>query len=447
MATQDPFPLIAPRSIERRLDHFDETTYTATPSTLLYKFVDALCGTTGAGALVNEIFLARAAGALETIYYSDLDYIFGQIHFLSRAPEESYSYNPMVDMLTSDQWDEVRVKDAWYRDRITQFFIACSKGGTIEGIRTCVNAAVAVDCDIFEVWKYMDNFGLGDDLGRAQTSARNELVIRPHKTALLSPETRLLRDMLDKVAPRDVIVTVSTQGLAVATPIVITSVVADSSYFEVQKIVTSTPLLDQLPDPELLPIDLLSTEQWMFSQDPTLAPYAAFNITSESSYYYLVGDTRRSPIDAVTYGTLQDDGSVSEEYNFEFFETNEQYTDWIPFEKADSPDNYPGGKFGLHPDREPALNPDHSPYRFPFLSQAVYVTQKILEVIGLGGLFDSDRYKLPVVAPTQTKRVFWPEYAFATEAPSKDSSVSSSLTRRRYHSIFTERRDPSVFVR
>src|SRR4051812_25098759 len=99
MASQNPFPLMPPKSTELRLMHFDEYVYTGDTTTTLYKLVDALCGTVGAGQLVNEIFLAGMAGALETIYFTALDFIFGRVIFLVRSPAESYSYNPMSDML------------------------------------------------------------------------------------------------------------------------------------------------------------------------------------------------------------------------------------------------------------------------------------------------------------------------------------------------------------
>jgi len=451
VASQDPFPLIVPRSTERRMDHFDEMVYTAastpTNKTVLYQFVDALCGTTGAGSLVNEIFLARANQALDTIYFNELDFIFGRIHFLSRSPAESYSYTPMIDLLTSEQWKEVQQKDKWYRERIRDFFVACSLGGTPEGIRRCVHAAIGVDCDIYEVWKYKDSLGMGDYLGRAPVSTRSEVVITPHDKAELAPqENRLLRDMLSKIVPMETVITITTVGLSRSVPVSVAAASADSTYFEVQKMITPTPLMEQLPPPELLPIDLLTSEQWMYSKDPTLAPYAAFNITSEYGYHYLTGSAR-SPIDTISYGTLQSDGSVSAENNFAVYENNEQYTDWMTYETADSPDNFPGGKYGLTPSREPALNSDRTPYRFPYLSQLSYVTQRVLEIIGLGGIANENRYRLPVQQPTQIKREFMPEYAIATDSPARESTVSSSITRRRYRPAIAEVRDPSVFVR
>lgn len=439
-----------PKSTELRLLHFDDYAYTGTSDTVLYKYVDALAGTTGAGALVNEIFLARLGGGLQTIYFNELDYIFGKVNFLSRSPAESYPYDPSADLLTSDQWDEVRVKDAWYRARITEFFVAATKGGTPDGIRGAVNAAVATDCDIYEVWRYADNFGILGSLGRSPSTARNEFVVRPHKSTLIPEELRLLRDMIGKIAPLDTIVTVNTTGLAVFAPIPVAAATADSTYYEVQKMVTATPVLSQLPAPDLLPIDLLPSEQWLYAakSNPTLAPYAALNISQEYGYYYLVGGGKRSPIDSVTYGTLQADGTVKTEPNYQVFDATGQYGDKKPYEKADCPDNYPGGKFGIHPDSHPALNPDGTPYLFQFATQLEYITHKVLEILGLGGLADEDGYRLPVVKPANAAHVFYPDNAISYFPPGKDSDVSTSLTRRRTTRLGgRELRDPSNFIR
>lgn len=404
-----------------------------------------MAGTSGAGALINETLLARLGTALDTIYFNELDYVFGKINFLSRSPAESYAYNPLIDLLTSDQWDEVRIKDAWYRQRIREFFAACNLGSTPAGVRAVVHASVAVDADIYEIWRYKDNLGITSDLGRA--SARNEIVVRPYKEELSPGEMRLLRDMLTKIVSVDTIVTVDTQGLAVSIPVPVNAACSDSTYYEVQKVVTSTPALDNLPAPELLPIDLLTTEQWMFSKDPTLAPYAAFNISSEYQYYYLVGGGARSPIDSVTYGTLQPDGSVRNEADFEIYVTTGEYTGWIAYEKADSPDNYPGGKYGKTPQTEPAVNPDGSAYIFGHASQADYVADRIATVTALGGIANEHHFKLPLTPIVQTRRPYLAEFAIAYSPPPRDSTVSSSLTRRRYNPTTIEPRDPGIFVR
>lgn len=447
MPTTAPWPLMPPKSTELRMEHFDGDVYVADSTTLLYKFLDAICGDAGAGALKKQIFIARLSGALDNIYFSDLDYIFGNVHFLSRTSSESYSFDPMVDMLTAEQWDEVKVKDAWYRNRIKDFFIACQKGGTFEGVRMAVQSAISCDCDLFEVWRYFDNFGLGSYIGRAPSSARNELVVRPHKSELTPKEFRLLRDMLDKITPQSTIITISTTGLSVSSPIDVRSVTADSSYYEVEKTVTPSPVLDDLPPPELLAIDLLPSEQWMLKGSPETAPYAAFNITQEYGYYYLASGGKRSPIDSVEYGTLQPDGSVVTEPPLEIYETTGQYEAWREYERADSPDNFPGGKFGLHPSTAPALNADQSPYVFPWESQAAFVASEKARILAVGGIADDARYRLPIQKQSQTKRVYRAELAIAYNPPAKDSTITTSWTGRRPRTVSHEIRATSIFVR
>lgn len=448
MVAVAPFPLLPPVSTEYRLAHFDEQVYTATPDTLLYKFVDAICGTTGAGSLLNQSFLARLTNALETIYFNDLDYIFSKVNFLGRSPAESYPYNPMTDMLTADQWDEVRVKDAWYRARIKDFFTACSLGGTPQGVRMCVQAAIGADCTLLETWRYADSLGLGENLGRSQFSARNELTIRPRKDTLSPEEFRLLRDMLARMCPIDTIITIKLEGLSSSSPVKIASVTASSSYFEVQKSIIATPVVKTVTYTDLK-LDILNpSELWLFNavDEAQLAPYGAFNITSEYSYYYLVGGGERSPIDSVTYGTLQPDGEVSQERNFEVFRSSGAYTDWINYDKADSPDNYPGGKYGISPLQAPALNPDRTPYQFPWPSQTAYIEDKKAKVQGQGGIADNLHYKLPIKESNNPKTTYWPEYAVAYSAPAQESTVSISYTAQRPNTLAGDWVDPATFV-
>lgn len=449
MPSNTPFPLLPPKSTELRLGHFDEDVYVADASTVLYKFMDAMCGDSGAGSLKKEIFIQRLSGALDSIYGSDLDYIFGNMKFLSRTTEESYPHNSMTDMLTSDQWDEVAVKDQWYRNRISEFFIACALGGTANGLRQAVHAATSVDCEILENWRYTDDFGLGSNVGRAPVSSRSEVTIVPHKNALAPKEFRLLGQMLDRISPMDSIVTINTSGLVIASPITVRAAVCDSSYFEVQKTVLPTPILSSLPSPKALVSDMNPSELWLLNAGgvAAIAPTAQFNITQEYGYHYLVSGGQRSPIDSVSYGTLRSDGTVKPEIPFETFETTGEYTAWSEYERVDAPDNHPGGKFGLHPDTAPAVNPDNSAYQFPYPSQQAYVDQRKAEVIAMGGIADDVRYRLAAQAPDAAKRTYTADLAIGYSPPTRDSTITSSWTGRKPVQAKGELRDPSAFIR
>lgn len=448
MATQNTFPILPSVSTAVLLGRFDDYVYTGTPDTMLYKYVDAICGTSGAGAIANQLMITGMGTNLETIYFSELDFIFGNIGVLGRSPAESYSYSPLTDQLTADQWNEVRVKDAWYRQRIAAFFQACNLGGTPEGIRMCVYAALACDCNIYEAYNYIDNFGLTEDLGRSPTPARNEIVVQPHKSSLAQDELRLVRDMLDRLCPADVIITVNTSGLSTISPVTVNAAAADSSYFEVQKMVTATPVMTQLPPAEFLPIPLSSTQTWLYNAIgvPVQAPYAAFNSTSEYSYYYLAAQP--TSIDSVTYGTLNDDGTVTTVPNYQLFDTTGQYGPQTPYAKADSPDNFPGGKYGIHPDIGPALNPDGSVYTFPWQAQALFVASEVLRVLGLGGIPGPESYQLPIAPTSSTAQIFYPDYAISYFPPAKESTISIAVTGQRNPTRVTMNiRDPANFTR
>jgi hypothetical protein len=484
MASQNPFPLMPPKSTELRLEHFDDKVYRTDQETLLFKFVDAMCGDAGAGTLKKQIFLQRLSGALDGIYGSDLDYIFGGIRFLSRAESESYSHKTMSSMLVSDQWDEVETKDAQYRSRIREFFIACGQGDTVEGIRQVVNAATSADCQVIESWRYIDNFGITQSVGRAdglsyaavdlstghrvlfdtqsaatsfitgktdwqvqENKARSEVTVVPYKYSLTERENRLLLQMLNRMRNVDTVITISPNGLSVHAPVGVRAASADSTYYQVEKVVTGSPVLDQMPPPEMLAIDLDPTESWLKANSPELAPYGKFNITQEFGYFYLISGGKRSPIDQVSYGTLQKDGSVAAESVFEWYEQTEQYGPWTAYDKADSPDNYPGGRNGLTPTTAPALNPDQSGYRFAYTSQAQYVAQKQAEVVNLGGQANDVRYRLPVQKTTSSKRSYTPDLAIAYTAPVRESTVTSSWTAHKPRAFLAELFDPSPFVR
>ena len=429
--SQNPFPYMPATGTAALMLNFDTEVYDTSPSSTIYKYVDAMAGSTGAGQLLNTSFLNQLQGNLSTTYGSDLDYFFGNIGFLPRTPAEMYIYNSSTDLLNSDQWKQVQIKDAWYRSRIRDFWKACNMGGTPEAIRMACQAACSCDCNIFEDWRYIDGFGLLDSVGRAD--ARNEVVVQPLKSSLTQQELKLLRDMLDRIMPIEAIVTIDVNGLAVLNPVPIAAACSNSTYFQVNKQVLATPVLAQLPPPDQLPIDLLPTETWLYDAmtDPVLAPYAQLNITAQYGYYYLVGGGNASPIDSVQYLTLNADGSTSPAQNFVAYQSTSQFTPWTSWPKADSPDNYPGGQYGIHPSYAPALNSDQTPYNFPWDSQADYITAQIATVQGLGGNANEQQYQLPIAAPNQTQLSFLPEYAVAYSPPGQDSTVSASLTRNR----------------
>lgn len=428
LASEDPMPLIPLSSTLSKLDHFDSTVFKIDETTHLYKLVDALCGDVGAGSLKKELLNARLLKQIDTIQFGALDRLFSGSFNLPRLSSESYQYNPEVDMLDSEQWDEVYVKDAWYRARAKDFFTACSLGGTPDGIRMAVHAAIGTDCDLYEVWRYRDTFGIKKQLGRLSQSLRNEVVVAPHKADITPREKRLILEATDKIKPADSVITVDPDGLSVHTPVKVRGVGADSSYFEVQKTVTVSPELAKIPPPEYLAADIIDSEKWIFkATTPTKAPTAAYNSTQEYSLYYTYSDRNTSPISIVEYKKSVN-GTQSAERNYSIYSSTGQ--SWVPFGQADSPDNFPGGKYGLHPSFAPALNYDSTPYKFPYTSQAAYQAKVTQQVIAQGGTISSDGNSYTMDKPsTSVSKTFLPHMIFNDSIPSRDSKVTSSSTQ------------------
>ena len=149
----------------------------------------------------------------------------------------------------------------------------------------------------------------------------------------------------------------------------------------------------------------------------------------------------------MTYGTLQADGGVALEEPFVLYEQTGQFGPWTSYEKADSPDNYPGGKYGVTPSKAPATNPDRSPYVWPYASQDDYVAQRRAQVAELGGESNSTRYRLPLQKPSASRRSYTADLAIAYTAPVRESTITSGWTSRRATMLGSELRNPSIFVR
>src|SRR5258708_26972208 len=58
---------------------FPYTTLFRSPNSHIYKFVDALCGDSGAGDLKKQLMVARLSNSLDNIQFNDLDRLFQNV--------------------------------------------------------------------------------------------------------------------------------------------------------------------------------------------------------------------------------------------------------------------------------------------------------------------------------------------------------------------------------
>jgi hypothetical protein len=430
------FPYLAPRSTASRMVHFSQDVYNISASTHLYNLVDALCGDGGAGTLKKELLFANFEQNLNTIFFRDLDNIFGKIAGFWRYASETYTYDPANQMLTTDEWNEVMTKDAWYRQRIKDFMMALSLGGTPQGFIMMCRAALGVDCELYEVSYYVDSgFYSNVQLGRTNASLRNELVVQPHKSDLSAGDVYKLNGLFEQTRPRDTVVTIDPNGLALHIPIDTQNVAASSTYFQVEKNVTGVPDIAKLPANQQLAQDLQLDPSYLWIQPgvSTPAPYPAWTTSQENSQYYVYSYDNNTAIDTIQY--CEDTGDVRKLHftPFSYYTTNEpaSWGPWTPFDLADSPDNYPGGKNGQTPFSAPALNRSGTAYVFPYASQADFIAKQTNSIVALGGQVSGSNYRVPLTKYDDTDRRTWdPTLAVPLAPPTKDSTVQTGWVRR-----------------
>jgi len=169
-----PLPYLVPRSVLQKAAHFSESFWKLDNDSIVFKILDALCGDSGAGNNKKALFVSRLQSSLDSTYFQDLDsFYFGVLGF-PRHLSESYDYNPYSNALTTEQWIEVQIKDAKYRARCLDLMSALNHGTSPFGVRMACKAVTGVDCDVFELWKYLDDSAyrsglLINDTGKATT--------------------------------------------------------------------------------------------------------------------------------------------------------------------------------------------------------------------------------------------------------------------------------------
>ena len=176
-------PLGGPDHPETYLDRFPEEVYTHSIDSHLVRFLYVLMGPAGVGWLKKNYLEARLKledFGLETF---DLDKFYGDPLRFGRILEEVYDTDPS-GMIPRDKWEEIRAKDAKYRNRAVDFVNAARAGGTPLGMRLAARSGLGHEVEVFERYRYLydqvSDRPLGiPDLG--MTNSTEELVVIPRR--------------------------------------------------------------------------------------------------------------------------------------------------------------------------------------------------------------------------------------------------------------------------
>lgn len=287
--TEMPEPIRAPQSLRRRLARFDSPAYNLHQDSHLFRYIVALCGEAGAGSVKRELLYPRLQQMLESTHFSDLDRLYGNPLALPRLSAELYTVDPMNEALTQTQWRDVRIKDSQYRARCLTWMRAIIEGPTPRGMALAGEAALGIECEVIERYKWIENQASDDpitisDLG--QTNSRSEFVILPRAPSITQEQRRRLIHLIDKLRPINTLPTVTVTEPTRA-PITLAAVASSSDNFNVKRTVTARPDVDW-PD-----VDLIEG-YWLEVDVPKEAPTFAWMDRQESVTYISIADATAS---------------------------------------------------------------------------------------------------------------------------------------------------------
>jgi hypothetical protein len=271
---------IADRTIRSRLEHFPDSLYDLRDESHLVRFMSALIGDSGAGQLRKRYMLARINSSLNNANFFDLDGFYGAIFASGRRPYEELPVDPYVAVETPDEWDDILARDARYRERLSALAASIPLAGTLPGIRQAAEAITGVECDVYEVWRFIDEgtnlvaglptwadvevdyttwadiqstpWPAAYTVGGLGVTTPAEVIIRPKRTYDLNDPEDVQEKGLNELAltrvlhvlrPANTVITIDNEGLRATRAVAMSAVDADSEYWEVITKVTPSPVI------------------------------------------------------------------------------------------------------------------------------------------------------------------------------------------------------------
>jgi hypothetical protein len=267
--------------MERVKSFFPEELYNLNSDSLLYKILYALLGDAGINGIKKGFLAPKLYQSLSSTNFNDIDTLFSNVVQLTRLNDEIYTYDPYNQMLTQDQWAEIKRKDAWYKTRAQDFMRGIHLGNTYEGLKLLGRAATGYECEVFERWKYLDDINSDQPIGipdYGQLNIPEEFVIRPQVASLTPQEQRRITNIVRELKPANSVCSVDIASNAL-TEVPINSGTASSYNFYVQRYVTGNSLIDYSYNKK---------NNWIKTGEEKEAPVQAFGDRAESVLYLTI---------------------------------------------------------------------------------------------------------------------------------------------------------------
>lgn len=360
------------------LEQFDPHLYKLDSSSHIRRFIETVCGPAGLGGLLADTIDLYLSQGLNTAFLTTVDWLFASVMGFQRVPWNTVDYDVRTAFLTLSQAQDYEVRAAEYKRRYRQLLHGLDQGNTTQGIKDTCEAILDCSVSVDEQW-HVD-------------SGSWRVLIQPWEP-VTAEARRVCVETLQRLKPSDTVVTI-TEPLHTVETFPPSMVHPLTVGWQVK------PLVVNHVDNRRVSV-----------RQPLVYGYKAFTGSAlDASYEAPVQYGMRTPTPTIDYPassvtaslSVIDDGVESSVTPWSDKTKTIQWGNWVTYQKADSPDNYPGGMNGVHPLSAPAITPAGTAYLFPYQSQQEYETQEAAKITAQGGQTQPGRYRLPLSETVNT---------------------------------------------
>lgn len=176
-------PLGGPQNPINYLDRFPDGLYNKAIDSHLVKFMYTILGPSGVGWLRKNYLEARLLLEDFGVELFDLDKFYANPLQFGRILEEVYDEDPL-GLLPRDKWEELRAKDAKYRNRAVDYVTGARAGNTPTGMHLVARSGLGHEVEIIENYKYLYDTHSDDPLGLpyyGKTHSTEEMIVLPRR--------------------------------------------------------------------------------------------------------------------------------------------------------------------------------------------------------------------------------------------------------------------------
>lgn len=360
------------------LEQFDPHLYKLGSSSHIRRFVETVCGPAGLGGLLADTIDLYLSQGLDTAFLSTVDWLFASVMGFQRVPWNTVDYDVRTAFLTLSEAQDFEVRAAAYRRRYRRLLQGLDEGNTPHGVETVCEAILDCSVSVDEQWH--------------TTPGSWRVLIQPWEPVTVEAR-RVCVETVQRLKPSDTVVTITE-------PLNTVETFSPSMVHPLTVGWQVKPLIVNHVDNQRVSV-----------RQPLVYGYNAFTGSSlDASYEAPIQYGERTPTPTIEYPassvtasvSVIDDGVESSVAPWSDKSKTVRWGNWTSYQKADSPDNYPGGMNGVHPLTAPAITPAGTAYLFPYESQQEYESQEAAKIISQGGQTQPGRYRLPLSETVNT---------------------------------------------